>query len=196
MSWSFTATNAPWANGVAERSVGLIKKHLAPLIAAQNLSIMEFSTALCVATNVLNSRPIGSFSKSAGCAVPLSPACFLNAAATPQPPPELRVDEALGKRAACLAAIFSKLTRRLASEVLDLRGSSSKWKSDCGKQVTVGVLAAFYDQSLGSSSTYRLGTVCEVKTGADGVVRSARISYKVGNVHHTTTRSVRTLVIL
>ena len=123
-------------------------------------------------------------------------ACFLNAAAVPEPPPELEVEESLGQRAAALAAVYAKLSRRLASEVLELRGDTPKWKAAGPDKLKVGSLCAFFDQSIGTSSKYRIGTVTEVKTSSDGIIRSAKVSYKVGKTNYTTTRSARCIVVL
>ena len=196
VTWTFTAANSAWSNGQAERAVGLFKKYLGPILSAQPMDVLEFTTTLAVATNVINNRPIGQFSRSDTCPVPLTPAHFLTAAAIPQPPPGLQVDSMLGKRAATIAAVHDKLVRRLSSEVLELRGSTRKWREDVKKQIQVGDVVAFYEQSIGSASAYKLGTVKEVKEGEDGVIRSVKITHKVGKVSHVTTRSVRTVVIL
>ena len=144
----------------------------------------------------MNSRPVGQFSKSAGCTTALTPACFLNAAAVPELPPELEVEESLGRRAAALAAVYAKLSRRLASEVLELRGDTPKWKAAGPDKLKVGSLCVFFDQSIGTSSKYRIGTVTEVKTSSDGIIRSAKVSYKVGKTNYTTTRSALCIVVL
>ena len=196
VQWDLIPTRSPWSNGTAERAIGLIKKHLRPVLSAQRLTVFEFMTATVTITSALNARPIGVFSKTEDNLNPLTPSMFMNAAPTPAMPPGPSVEAKLSTRAATLATVFTKLKKRIQAEVLNDRAQTWKWNHAGANdsKLSVGQLVAFFETA--NQNEYKLATVTDIKLDRDGTPRSAKIRHKVGKAYKETTRSARCLIVL
>ena len=64
MEWRFSSPDAPWMNGAVESLIKSVKKAISFSMQDQRLSPFEFSCLLYEVANVINERPIGTFTST------------------------------------------------------------------------------------------------------------------------------------
>ena len=177
IKWLFNPPAASHMGGVWERQIRSVKRVLAGLTHEQVLSYEMLVTLLVVAEGIINNRPITPVSDDPRDPEPLTPNHLLiHRPATA--PPGLFNDRDLHSRkkwrqVQYLADVF---WRRWTREYLPLLRQRTKWQ-DPHRNVQEGDLVLVLERQL-ARNEWPVGRVTDVRTGADGLVRSARIRVK------------------
>ena len=216
--WKIHPADSPHRNGAAEAAVRVVKRALQSFVKESSLSYSEFQTALCIAANLSNERPIDARIQSReDCIRYITPNTLL-----------------LGRASQCgdintfdFSSYPYKRLRAMQSEVnkfwnswSQLAGPNlfirSKWHTT-QRNVTVGDIVWLSDQNA-LRGQFKLGKVVSTNPDHKGVVRDVNVrtfpSYSVpltrvskGKSRHSTQnkeriqativhRDVRRLVVL
>lgn len=171
-AWVFHPADAPHRNGAAEASVRLLKRALSNVGRLGNLTCLEFQTALFLAADLVNERPIGAKLQVRDDAVEVvTPNTLLRGRAgdpgtfdlDEYPFVKLRaVQEEVGR--------FWRQWSQLAGPGLFIR---TKWHREA-RNVAVGDVVWLADQNA-LRGQFRLGRVVEARPDEKGLVRDVRV---------------------
>jgi hypothetical protein len=178
IEWSFITPRAPHHGGAWEIMVKAMKRALTALSQGQAMNADTFDTYLCIAMNMINSRPLINKRFSQEQPHYLTPNDFIvgrqDVSLVPgcEDPPHSK----LGNRWRQLETLGNQLWHRFIAEILPELSPRSKWKS-LFEDITVGTLVLVIEPGL-PRGVWKTGLVTRVDTGSDGIVRS--VAVKIG----------------
>ena len=202
--WEFVPKLSPWAAGVYERMVGLVKSCLRKTLDKEVLSSWEFYTILTECEQVVNSRPLLYIGSDIADGHGLSPAHFLVWNTQTDFPETVEFDDdfelkpsngshllALWNYGKKRANYFWKVWRE--SYLQSLREQRKWCHPNCGKlsKITpqVGEIVLIKEAKQ-PRSLWRLGQIVELKKSKDNQVRTAVVRSAKGTLF---TRSISLL---
>jgi hypothetical protein len=178
IKWSFIAARSPHWGGVWERLVKSTKTVMVSILKGQRLTDELFQTALCIAEEILNDRPLTRVSTDVGDAQALTPNMLLAGRRCASLPPGIfQKNDLYSKRywrqANYLADVF---WRRWLAEYLPTLQTRSKWRV-AKNNLRENELVLVSEDNV-PRGEWPLGIVTEVLPGQDGLVRAAKVRFK------------------
>ena len=210
IQWKFIPPKTPFANGSAERAVGLCKDHIRRMLSRRRLfDLMEMQTLLAMCELVVNSRPLGLVVQ-AGDHVPVTPFELLNQRKPTEFPDALmkageveplparkRTAEIFEKRRKAMAVFWNRWTNDYLTEL----STTKYWQHDGDIPLKEGDAVFIREKEL-PVQEWLFGVVEKVNIGRDSYIdkrgnrimraRSARIRTNKGTI----VRSIRSLAFL
>ena len=189
IEWKFTPPQGQHMNGVTESLIRSTKNFLKQSTEGKRLTFIETQTVMHEVAQLLNSRPLGIYSKPGADPLdggPITPNHLLLGRATSNIPDMRYTSVSNTKRMRFLQTIVEEFWKKWKVVVFHSLVPQYKWhKSQRNLQID-DVVLVLEDGLVGS---YKLGQVIEVKPSKDGLVRSARVRC-VSRVDDKITRSV------
>ncbi len=175
-----------------EAAVKAVKRHLFHAIPRRVFSRSELLSLLIQIEGCLNSRPLVSLSSDVSCSEALTPAHFL----VRQPLFASPIDEVTGSaplkvRWRELQAALFAFWRVWSREYLQQMQQRPCWRLALKNLKIEDVVVI---QELTPPSSWRLGRVVEVRSGAERLVRVARVRVSSGAVFECSVRSLVSLL--
>lgn len=175
IDWKFNAPTASHMGGVWERLIRSVRKVLTAVVHEQMLTDETLLTFMCLAENVVNSRPLSAVSDDPRDVNPLTPNHLLQLRATQVIPFGVsnRKDMYVRRRwkqCQYLADVFWSRWRKEYLPTLQIR---SKWLRH-KRNLHVGDVVVLVDDQL-PRNCWQLGRVLDTFTGPDGLVRSVKV---------------------
>ena len=183
INWKFNPPGAPHFGGIWERLVRSCKKVMLAILDNRNLTDEVLSTTMCLVEQTLNARPLTAVSDDPEDLTALTPNHFLlgrESASAPFLPSSERYHD-LRKSFKTAQAYADMIWKRWTREYLPQWNQRSKWSKETVRNLNQGELVWLIDDSV-RRCDYKLGRIVEVFTGADGVVRSARVKMAHGEL--------------
>ena len=181
ITWRFNPPASPHFGGVWERLVRSCKKAMYAVLGSRSVTEDVLSTTMCLVEQILNGRPITPVSSDVQDLEALTPNHFLlgynNVCLPCLPYASDFVDHR--KLFRQTQAYADLIWNRFRKEYVPLLNNRSKWKQESRRAITTGDLVWIIEDS-DKRGQYVLGRVVDVRTGSDGVVRSASIQTKDG----------------
>ncbi|XP_070511538.1 uncharacterized protein [Cardiocondyla obscurior] len=189
ISWKFMPPYAPHFGGLWEAAVKSTKTHLNRVVGQAHLTYEEMYTSLCEIEAILNSRPLAPISADPNDLECLTPGHFLIGAAlcSLSFPDFTHVPESRLLRWQRVEQMRQHFWKRWSAEYLHTLIQRTKWRTDRGTPIGVGQLVVVQQPGLGPLQ-WLLGRVETVHPGPDGVVRTATIRTKKGEVTRPSTK--------
>ena len=189
--WVFNPPAASHMGGVWERQIRSVRRILAGLTQEQVLSYEMLTTLLVVAEGIVNNRPITPVSSDPTDLEPLTPNHLLIHRPAVAPPGLFDSGGSpLTRKWRQVEYLANVFWRRWTREYLPLLRQRTKWQ-DPQRNVRKGDLVLVLEQQM-TRNRWPVGRVLEVHEGADGLVRSARVRVRGGEV----VRPIRKLSVL
>ena len=194
IQWTFIPKRAPWFGGFYERLIGITKTTLKKTLGRALLTLDELVTVLTEVEAVVNDRPMTYLTSDSDNLDPLTPSHLLNGRRiTTLPSYEYSIDQlndpdfgvtntTLQKRANRLNVIIQQCWRRWKMEYLPALRESHTYsakRANTTSDIRVGDVVLVHSD-IEKRVNWPLAVVTELKTGADGFVRSASIRTKHG----------------
>ena len=181
MKWTIVPAEGQHQNGLSESLIKSVKRSIKHVIGDNVLSFSELQLAFFEIADIINSRPLGIKPGSdSDDLTPITPNGLLygeQSNEVPQGPFQHKVS--IARRFLYVQSLIDDWWRKWSDLVLPSLVPCYKWQQK-HRNVKLGdVCLIRYKKVI--RSTYRLGRVCEVKTGNDGLVRSVRLKYKLPN---------------
>ena len=188
VEWHFNPPGAPHFGGAWESLVKSAKRALTRILGQRTLTDEILTTALCIAENLLNGRPLTYLTDEATEAEVLTPNHLLTGRANPNLPADLFCEKDFNfkKRWRYAEALATEFWRRWMREYLPTMAERKKW---FGTQANlcIGDLVVILDPNTQETqrTTHKdtgkwpLGRITKVVPDKHGIVRSAFV--KVGN---------------
>ena len=181
ITWRFNPPASPHFGGVWERLVRSCKKAMYAVLGSRSVTEDVLSTTMCLVEQILNGRPITPVSSDVQDLEALTPNHFLlgynNVCLPCLPYASDFVDHR--KLFRQTQAYADLIWNRFRKEYVPLLNNRSKWKQESKRAIATGDLVWIIEDS-DKRGQYVLGRVVDVRTGSDGVVRSASIQTKDG----------------
>ena len=181
ITWRLAPAEGQHQNGLSESLVKLTKRSIQHKITGNVLTFSELQTVLFEISNIINSRPIGVMTGSdPECPSPITPNDLILGRATssvPQGPFDQTASKSITKRFRFLQDLVSQWWSSWYQLAFPKLVPSYKWIQR-HRNVRVGDICLIRYRNE-SRSTYRLGKVDEIKLGADGLVRTIVLKYKL-----------------
>ncbi|XP_058837430.1 uncharacterized protein LOC131693535 [Topomyia yanbarensis] len=180
IQWHFNPPSAPHFGGLWEAAVRSAKHHLLRVVGETPVSPEDFVTLLAQVEGCLNSRPLTPMSDDPNDLEPLTPAHFLIGSsihAIPEPDlatvPVNRLNH--WQLIQCkLQAFWTRWRREYLSQ---LQARTKRWKP--ASSIEVGRLVVIREDNQ-PPMKWKMGRICEVHPGADGVVRVVTLRTATG----------------
>lgn len=176
----FSPPYAPHFGGNFERGIQSVKFHVKRVMGNTHLTYEELSTLFAQVEALLNSRPLCPMSSSPNDLLFLTPGHFLigrSLTALPTPILEDLKSNQL-ERYTRLEQIRQHFWRRWQREYLSELQVRTKWRTNCAK-LSIGDMVIIHEENL-PPLCWRLGRVCRLFPGPDGVSRVADIQTNRG----------------
>lgn len=190
VEWKFIPPRSPHFGGLWEAAVKSMKNLLYRVLGEARLTFEELSSVLTRIESCLNSRPITPMSSDPSDLSYLTPGHFLIGDTLTSVPerdetttPDNRLDR--WRRVTKYSQI---LWKRWHTEYLSQLQERTRWAGSKGPKIGLGSVVLIRDSSL-PPLQWRLGRVVKVQVGSDGVIRSASVQTKDGELQ----RAVRLL---
>ncbi|MCP3850322.1 MAG: hypothetical protein GY694_08820 [Gammaproteobacteria bacterium] len=178
IAWKFVPPQAQHMNGVAESLVRSTKHILKQTLEGKRLTFAETQTVLYEAAQLMNCRPLGVFSRPGTDPLdggPITPNHLLLGRATNSIPELEFTNVSITKRVRFLQTCLQEYWAKWKTVVFHSLVPQYKWhRSQRNLQVNDVVLL---NDDTAFVGVYRLGQVDSIKTGTDGLVRSAKVRY-------------------
>ena len=181
ITWEIAPAEGQHQNGTSEALIKSVKRSLSHVLGKTVLSFVELQTVFYEVANLINSRPIGIITGSdPNEPAPITPNHLLLGRATSEVAPGPFGDKGdINKRYKFIRTIVDDWWKRWYLNVLPSLVPSYKWHHR-RRNVKIGdvCLIKYKNDFRGH---YKLGRVTDVKTGADGLVRTIRLTYRNAN---------------
>nr|CAI5820860.1 unnamed protein product [Callosobruchus analis] len=182
ITWKFIPPRLPHQGGLWEAAVKSAKTLLVKVMGNAYLNFEQLYTILCQIESILNSRPLTPISCDPKDYSALTPSHFLisdTMLAIPERYPEDTTPVNRLKMYERLQAITSHFWRRWSKEYLTTLQQRTKWRRNQSSRLKVGDLVVLREDDL-PVQQWRLGRVCELHPGKDGVVRVVSVKTSSG----------------
>ncbi|XP_062557684.1 uncharacterized protein LOC134222535 [Armigeres subalbatus] len=180
MQWRFIPPRSPHFGGLWEAAVRSSKHHLLKVLGENPESPEDLITLLTQIEACLNSRPLTAMSDDPNDMEPLTPAHFLIGSSL-QAIPDLNYENVPANRLRNMQRMQQKVQlfwRRWRREYLHtLQARTKRWKPPI--HVKIGQLVVIQDDNQ-SPSHWKMGRICELHPGSDGVVRVVTLRTATG----------------
>ena len=190
IEWKFVPPQAQHMNGVTESLIRSTKHILRQTLDGKRLTYAETQTVLHEAAQLMNCRPLGIFSRPGSDPLnggPITPNHLLLGRATANIPTQKFANVSNARRMKFLQLCVDEFWTKWKTVAFHSLVPQYKWhKTQRNVQVRDIVLV---NNDTGLIGEYKLGQVNSIKTGKDGLVRSAQVrcvSTKDGKVSTTT----------
>ena len=201
IKWTLAPPEGQHQNGLSESLVKLTKRSLENKIRGHALTFSQLQMVLFEIANIMNSRPLGVISGSdPECPSPITPNDLILGRASsevPQGPFDLtNSPKNITKKFRFLQDLVTQWWESWYQTVFPSLVPCYKWLQR-HRNVEVGdVCLIRYKKEI--RATYRLGRVHEVKKGADGLVRTVALKYKLPNekVYRTVDRPIHGICVI
>jgi hypothetical protein len=181
VEWRFIPARSPHYGGLWESAVKSMKNVLFRILGESYLTYEELSTILTRVEACLNSRPLTTMSSNPSDLSYLTPAHFLigdSFMALPErdetTTPSNRLDR--WRRVQQFSQI---LWKRWSREYLAQVQERTKWAGRKGPKIGIGSIVLLRDENT-PPLKWKMGKVIDVKTGNDGIIRSAVVKTENG----------------
>ena len=189
IAWKFVPPQAQHMNGVTESLIRSTKHILKTTLDGKRLTYAETQTVLYEAAQVMNCRPLGNFSRPGSDPLdggPITPNHLLLGRATTCIPEQKFTNVSNTKRIKFLQTCVQEFWSKWKTVVFHSLVPQYKWhRTQRNLQVKDIVLV---NADSGMIGEYKMGQVHSIKTGKDGLVRSAQVrcvSTKDGKISKT-----------
>lgn len=173
LKWRFTTPGAPHQGGIYEAAVKSVKYHLIRTIGETTLTFEEYTTVLCQAEAMVNSRPIAPLPDDPTSLNALTPGHFIIGEALVRIPDEEDLREVPVNRLnrwAHLQKMNQHFWDRWHEEYLSGLVNRSKWLVE-RRNFQVGDMVILKEDNI-PPMRWKLGRIQEVLPGKDNLVRS------------------------
>ncbi|XP_070529644.1 uncharacterized protein [Cardiocondyla obscurior] len=189
IEWKFIPPYAPHFGGLWEAAVKSAKTHLNRVLGQAHATFEEMYTILCEIEGIMNSRPLAPLSADPTDLDCITPGHFLIGAAlcSFSVPGLQHIPEGRLLRWQRVEQMRQHFWQRWKDEYLHTLIQRTKWRASRGTPIAVGQMVVVQQAGLGPLQ-WLLGRIKEVHPGADGVVRTATIRTKKGEITRPTTR--------
>jgi len=185
--WLFNPPGASHMGGVWERQIRTVRRVLAGLTRGRSLTYEMLHTLLTIAEGLVNNRPLTAISDDPRDLEPLTPNHLLIHRPVAEPPgPFDEADQCSRRKWRQVQYMADEFWRRWTREYLPLLRQYTKWQEP-RKNVSVGDLVMVLEHPM-PRSKWPLGRIVDVKTSADGLVRSALVRTKDSELLRPVTR--------
>ena len=182
IKWSLAPAEGPHQNGLSESLIRSVKRSIKHKVTNNNiLTFSQLQMVMYEVANIINSRPIGIISGSdPEQPSSITPNDLILGRATadvPQGPFDLGQSKKTNKQFRLLQSLVDSWWKTWYETVFPYLVPSYKWLQR-HRNVKIGdVCLIRYKKEI--RSTYRLGRVQDIKRGADGLVRTVILKYKL-----------------
>ena len=176
IKWKFVPPQGQHMNGVTESLIRSTKHLLKQTIEGKRLTFVEIQTVLCEVSQILNSRPLGLYSKPGTDPLdggPITPNHLLLGRATNNIPDFNYSNVSNTKRIRFLKTVVDEFWTKWKVVTFQSLVPQYKWHKS-RRNVQVGDVVLVHDDSA-LAGDYKLGQVTEVKVSSDGLVRSCKV---------------------
>lgn len=182
IKWQFYLQRCPWWGGFIERMVGSVKSSLKKVVGEAYLSYVEFNTILLEIESLINARPILWDYDNPNEPGPIAPSDLLHGRTFQQFPPmqEMKVDGKQPQMCTGRLRYLEKLKtywwNRWQHEYLkELQEVHTRRKvGNNEKAASPGDVVLVMNKNV-PRGEWKLGTIKEVKPGADNLIRTAKV---------------------
>ena len=192
--WHIVPPGAQHENGVAERMIGLVKKHVNPVIEKQSLDVLELQMVASTIARIVNTRPIGVLKECDGLEALdiLTPAHFIRGPYIRGPPLRIGEVSSLHRRAKAIQELTDELWKKWECQLLPTLTTSGRWST--GRQ-EVKVGSVVYMQDVNPvRCRWSLGKVTEAEPDRNGQIHRVKIEYiNEGGKRKTVEKSTRNI---
>lgn len=171
ITWHFSPPRSAHFNGLVEAAVKSTKFHLYRALKDATPTFEEVTTLLCQIESILNSRPLCELSADPNDSTAITPAHFLNIAAT-RPIPDQDFSEFKAnqlKRWQLVQKISQNFWKKWRNEYLNQLQIRAKWNTK-KQEMQLGDLVMLKEANLPPNS-WPLGRIVEKHPGKDGITR-------------------------
>ena len=176
ISWKFVPPQGQHMNGVTESLIRVTKDHLKQVIDGKRLTFVETQTVLFEVSQVMNSRPLGVYSRPGSDPLdggPITPNHLLLGRATGVIP-ELKFENVSKvKRMKFLYSIVVEFWEKWRIVVFHSLVPQFKWHRT-QRNVQIGDVVLLKEEEA-RVADYKLGMVIGIKSSKDGLVRSVKV---------------------
>ena len=176
VSWKFVPPQGQHMNGVAESLIRVTKHYLKTAIEGKRLTFVEIQTVLCEVSQIMNSRPLGVYSRPGTDPLdggPITPNHLLLGRATGTIP-DLKFENVSNvKRMQFLNSIVTEFWNKWRLVVFHSLVPQYRWHKS-QRNVEIGDIVLLKEDEA-KVSEFKLGQVIGVKTSKDGLVRSVKV---------------------
>lgn len=199
IEWHFNTPYASHKGGAWERMIRSVRAVLTNLLNefGSHIDDESLSTVMCEAEAIVNSRPLTAASNNPDDLIPLSPSQLLTLRSVNAVPPPGDFDgnhtlyaRKRWRRVQYLTGLFWSRWKR---EYVQLLQPRKKWNLP-QRNMQVGDIVMLVDELL-PRSQWCLGRICEVKKGADDLVRSVVVRSKSSNFRRPVNKCVLILPV-
>ena len=176
--WDISPADSPWRQGKAERRIGVVKKLLRLAIGDSRVTPVELQTILFECANICNERPMGlSKPREDGSYSLITPNQLIHGRSPHGLPDDVELADQLpvASRYRIIQHVTTSFWSRWSREVSPGLVRRQKWHRK-GRNLQVNDVVMICETTK-VKSKYRLAIVDEIKTSADGQVRSATVRY-------------------
>ena len=176
IEWKFVPPQGQHMNGVSESLIRSTKHILKQTIEGKRMSFVEIQTVLYEVSQILNSRPLGLFSKPGSDPLdggPITPNHLLLGRATNSIPDFKYTNVSNTKRIRFLKTVVDEFWNKWKVVIFHSLVPQYKWHKS-RRNVQVGDVVLVFDDTT-VAGDYRLGQVSDVKVSKDGLVRSCSV---------------------
>ena len=195
IQWKFNPPAASHMGGVWERQIRTVRKVLAPMLKefGNRLDDESYRTLLCEVECIINSRPLTTVSDSVDDLNPLTPSHLLTTKSTIITPPPgnfQKNDVYLRRRWRQVQYLANVFWSRWKKEYLQTLQVRQKWNTP-RRNLQNGDIILIKEDTL-PRNMWAMGRVVEVDEDSQGMVRSAKVKTKDGELR----RPIQKLVLL
>ena len=201
IDWKLIPPQGQHMNGCAESLIRHTKRILCQRLEGIVLTFEELQTVLYEVANILNSRPLGIYSKPGDDPLdggPITPNHLLLGRASSEIPQFKYENVTLTRRVKFLQDIVSQFWHKWFIVAFPSLVPNYKWRVQ-QRNLCVGDVVLMKDESA-SPGEYKLGQVSGVKLSGDGCVRSVTVRYVKSldgvRVHGYVCRPVHKLIVI
>ena len=176
IEWKCVPPQGQHMNGVTEALVRSTKHLLKQAIEGKRMSFVEIQTVLYEVSQILNSRPLGTYSRPGEDPLdggPITPNHLLLGRATSSIPEFSYTNVKNTKRVRFLQTVVQEFWKKWKVQVFHSLVPQYKWHKSM-RNVQVGDVVLIGDDAA-IVGEFKLGQVEEVKVSKDGMVRSCRV---------------------
>ena len=176
--WDISPADSPWRQGKAERRIGVVKKLLRLAIGDTRVTPVELQTILFECANICNERPISMTKpREDGTYSLITPNQLLLGRSMQGLPDDAQLadDLPIASRYRIVQHVTTSFWNRWSKEVTPGLVRRQKWHQK-GRNLKIKDIVMICETTK-VKGKYRLAIVEDVKTSADGQVRSATVRY-------------------
>ena len=177
IKWNFVPPQAHHMNGVAESLIRSTKHLLKQVIEGKRMTFVELQTVLYEVAQILNSRPLGVYSRPGSDPLdggPITPNHLLLGRASNNIPNLEYNNVSNAKRIKFLQSVVEEFWNKFKIVAFHSLVPQYKWhKSQRNAQIGDVVLVHDDDALVGE---YKLGQIVDVKVSKDGMIRTAKVN--------------------